>query len=287
LNIRPATAGLDRRLTISILVLNTLTGLDLLVHGPNHLAGWGQPAAPDPVLLTITGFNPATLQYNYAVNTHFGQPSSLQTYGQPFLFALSARYAVGPADAVQQLRGFMGAGGRGGGGGGGAAGGAGAPAAPSAQSLADDIADRFVQRIPNPFDQILDLKDSLSLTTDQVSHLQGSSQVFHIRIDSLANSIRAQLKNLGANIDATSMFTVMRKQNVAVRDVMRKAIEEAQGELTTDQWAKVPDSIKAPRTGGGGGGGQRGGNGGATGGAATSTPPSTGAPPAAGGGVRP
>jgi hypothetical protein len=276
-------------LTISILVLNTLTGLDLLVHGPNHLAGWGQPAAPDPVLLTLTGFNPATLQYNYAVNTHFGQPSSLQTYGQPFLFALSARYNVGPADAVQQIRGFMGAGGRGGGGGGGggAAGGAGAAAAPTTQSLADDIADRFVQRIPNPFDQILELKDSLSLTPDQITHLQGSSQVFHTRIDSLANSIRSGLKSLGANIDATSMFTVMRKQNLAVRDVMRKAIEEAQAHLTTDQWAKVPDSIKAPRMTGGGGA-QRGGNVGATGGGAPAgAPPTTGAPSGAGRGGRP
>ncbi len=52
--------GLDRRLTISIQLINTLTGLDLLFHGPNHLEGWGQPAAPDPTLLSITGFNSGT-----------------------------------------------------------------------------------------------------------------------------------------------------------------------------------------------------------------------------------
>jgi hypothetical protein len=40
--------------------------------------------------------------------------------------------------------------------------------------------------------------------------------------------------------------------------VMRKAIEEAQQELTADQWAKVPDSIKGAR---GPGGGRRGGGG--------------------------
>jgi hypothetical protein len=277
LNIRPAAAGLDRRLTISFLVLNTLTGLDLLVHGPNHLAGWGQPASPDPVLLSVTGFNQSTLQYSYAVNTHFGQAGSQQAYGQPFLFVLSARYNVGPADAVQQLRGFMGAGGGGGNRGAGGAG-AGAASAPSAQSLADDIADRFVQRIPNPFDQLLDLKDSLALTPDQISNLKGSSQVFHIRVDSLGNAIRAQLKQLGANIDATSMFTVMRKQNAAVRDVMRKAVDEAQTELTAEQWAKVPDTIKVPRNGGAGGGGQRGGGGG---GAPASGAPAPATAPAA------
>ena len=160
---------------------------------------------------------------------------------------LSARYNVGPADAVQQLRGFMGAGGGGGGGGGGGDrwGGAGAGARPpSSDNIADDIADRFVQRLPNPFDGILDLKDSLALTPDQIARLQASSQVYHIRVDSLGNSIRVQLKNLGANIDATSMFSILRRENVAVRTVMHNAIDEAQKELTPEQWAKVPDSIE-------------------------------------------
>ena len=124
INIRPATLGLDRRLTIQIQVVNTLTGLDLLFHGPNHFEGWGQPFAPDRTLLTVTGFNSATAEYTYAVNTHFGRPGALQAYGQPFLFVLGGRLNVGPPDAVQQLRGFFG-GGRGGGGGPGGPGGAG------------------------------------------------------------------------------------------------------------------------------------------------------------------
>ena len=40
-NIRPNALGLDRRLTISVQLLNTLTGLDLLFHGPNHSARLG------------------------------------------------------------------------------------------------------------------------------------------------------------------------------------------------------------------------------------------------------
>ena len=91
-----------------------------------------------------------------------------------------------------------------------------------------------------------------------MTQLQTSSQVFHIRADSLTGNVRAQLKDLGANIDATSMLGVMRRQFGSVRDVMRKAIEEAQQELTADQWAKVPDSIKGGR---GPGGGRRGGGG--------------------------
>ena len=196
---------------------------------------------------------------------------------------LSARYNVGPADAVQQLRGFMGGGGGGGIGGGGGGGGGAGGRPPSSDNIADDIADRFVSRLPNPFDGILELKDSLALTPDQVTKLQASSQVFHIRVDSLGNAIRSQLKNLGANIDATSMMTIMRRENTAVRTVMHNAIDEAQKELTPEQWAKVPETIRTPpanRGGFGGGGGQRGGanrgGGGAGNGSNGSTPPAPG-----------
>ena len=67
---------------------------------------------------SITGFNPGTNEYKYVVNTHFGRASSYQAYGQPFLFVIGGRLNVGPGDAEQQLRGFLGGGGRGGGGGG-------------------------------------------------------------------------------------------------------------------------------------------------------------------------
>jgi hypothetical protein len=261
-NIRPNALGLDRRLTISLQLLNTLTGLDLLFHGPNHLQGWGQPAAPDPTLLSITGFNSGTDEYKYVVNTHFGRPSSYQAYGQPFLFVIGGRLNVGPGDAEQQLRGFLGRGGGGGGGNtpGGGGGGAAAAAADQKQSLPDQISQRFAQRLPNPFDEIIALKDTLGLSPDQESQLQASSQVFKIRVDSLTGTVRADLQKLGANLDATTMFGIMRRQFAVVRTIMTAALAEAQKELTADQWDKVPDSIKGGARGQGGGG-RRGGGG--------------------------
>lgn len=263
-NIRPNALGLDRRLTITVQLLNTLTGLDLLFHGPNHLQGWGQLAAPDPTLLSVTGFNPGTNEYKYVVNTHFGRASSYQAYGQPFLFVIGGRMNVGPGDAEQQLRGFLGGGGRGGGGGpGGGGNAAAAAAADQKQSLPDQISQRFAARLPNPFDEILALKDTLGLSQDQETQLQASSQVFKIRVDSLTGNVRAELQKLGANLDATAMFGIMRRQFAVVRTIMTAAVAEAKGELTADQWEKVPDSIKAgPRGQGQGGGGRRGGGGG-------------------------
>ena len=76
-------------------------------------------------------------------------------------------------------------------------------------------------------------------------------------MDSLTGTVRAELQKLGANLDATTMFGIMRRQFAVVRTIMTAAIAEAKGELKDDQWEKVPDSIKGgPR---GGGGGRRGG----------------------------
>jgi hypothetical protein len=143
-----------------------------------------------------------------------------------------------------------------GGGGPGAPGGGGSD---QRQSFADEIADRFAQRIQNPFDAALKIKDALILTDDQVTQLQGSSQTFRLRLDSLTGDIRAQLKKLGVNVDMGSMAGIMRKTFPVVRDMTRAAIDELQHELTPEQWLNVPDSIKGtgrPMGGGGRGGGR-------------------------------
>ena len=266
INVRPNNWGLDRRLTISLQVINTLTGLDLLFHGPNHLQGWGQPAAPDATLLSVVGFNQTTDEYKYVVNTHFGRASATQAYGQPFALVLSGRLNIGPGDAANQLRGFFG-GGRGEGGGGGGGGGGpgapggpgGAPSAPSAseqrENLADAIADRFGQRLRNPAAQILALKDSLLLTAQQDTALSAVSMVFQAHADSITGVVRAQLKNLGANLDMTTMGGIMRRQAGAVREIARQSIDASQKILTPDQWKGVPDQIRNFTGGGPRGGG--------------------------------
>src|SRR2546430_85465 len=70
-NWRPGYFGLDRRLTVSLLTVNLLGGLDEWLHGAANLHGWGFTAAPDAVLLYVRGFDPAGPQYRYAVNGRF------------------------------------------------------------------------------------------------------------------------------------------------------------------------------------------------------------------------
>ncbi|HZS59884.1 MAG TPA: carboxypeptidase regulatory-like domain-containing protein [Gemmatimonadaceae bacterium] len=246
LNIRPNWAGLDRRLTLSLMALNSLTGIDLLLHGENHLQGWGQPKPPDPVLLTVTGFNPGTHEFDYTVNTHFGRATAFQPYGIPFQFVIALRFNVGATDAQQQIRSMFGGGFRRKGGG----------AAPSAtlsdahQSFADEMANRLGQRIPNPFMQVLRLADSLTLvlSQDQVTQLDTLANAFQTKADSLREVVRKNIGNLGANVDQQTMAGVLRKQFTVIRAMNHQALQDLQTVLTAVQYAKLPQWI----TGGGG-----------------------------------
>ncbi len=96
INWYPAWFGTDRRLTVSLLTVNLLGGLDEWWHGAAHRLGWGYATTPDPVLLYVRGFDPATRGFRYAVNGRFG---SLQSAGGgiivPFQIALQGRLTLG------------------------------------------------------------------------------------------------------------------------------------------------------------------------------------------------
>jgi hypothetical protein len=118
--------------------------------------------------------------------------------------------------------------------------------------LADAIADRFQQRLKNPAAQILALKDSILLNAAQDSSLDSVSKIFQARADSVTGVIRAQLKNLGANLDFTTMGGIFRRQASAIRAIAKDAIDASKHILTDAQWPMVPDDIRNFETTGGG-----------------------------------
>jgi hypothetical protein len=99
LNWRPSGAPLSRRVMISLVAVNTLTGLDALLHG-GRLKGWGQPASPDILLLNVRGFDPRTRRFLYTVNEHFGVPSGRDNpFRVPFHLGLHIHARLGAAGA--------------------------------------------------------------------------------------------------------------------------------------------------------------------------------------------
>jgi hypothetical protein len=229
-----------------VATVNMLAGLDQLVHGDNDLHGWGGYTRPDPTLLFVRGFDPASRSFTYAVNQRFGSTrGSANAFRVPFQLALQARYVIGPDRNAERMRAIFGGGGRGG------RNGAGVPGEGAAAN-SEDLADRLQRMLPNPAAQILELRDSLALRDSQVVKLTALRDSTAARYSVIADSMRAAVNKVGTNAEPPRIFAAMRPQLMKGRAIANEVLQEAQGILTPGQWAKVPERIRAP------GGGRRG-----------------------------
>lgn len=268
LNWRPSFAGLDQRLTVSLVTSNLLGGLDQLFHGDDDLHGWGASFRPDQTLLIVRGFDPASQQFEYQVNQRFGDIRSSQALRQPFQLGLQMRFALG------RTPGFGGFGGRGGGGGpggpggpggfgGGGFGGAGPGGfgprggPPSAVAAPTDSAARFENRLarvmPDPVERILSYAFQLKLTDDQTTRLKAAGARFAASRDSLGHAIQKEIEQAGPRPDPAVVISALRGRVEAGRTMMTNALEEAHGILTAEQWNALPEEARTIRPAGGGG----------------------------------
>jgi hypothetical protein len=230
-NIRPSAFGLDRRLTISVIALNTLTGLDQLLHGSDNLHGWGQPSFPDRTLLYVRGFDPTTDTYQYQVNEHFGATNGTRNaFRVPFQIAVQGRLTLGTDPARQQFNNVIGRG-------------AGGRLTPEALKA------RMTRLVPNAFLDIIAVNDSakLELTPDQIAKLQAAGDSFKVKSDSLVDKVANILGDSTVKSpDPMTIFAKVQPFMTEGRKQATQAINDAKAILTPAQWAKVPESIKSP-----------------------------------------
>jgi hypothetical protein len=252
INYRPDRLGLNRNLMISFALNNPIAGADLLLHGQNHLEGWGQPARANSQLLYVTGFDPNTNTFKYSVNEKFGDQRSNQLIiTNPFRVQLTARYTIGPDYARQaQLAAQAAARARGG------------NAAPTDTMVQYT---RMVQRyVPNIFRTILQRADTLklALTEPQKSLLTVLADSLVHQIDTLGLKVAAKMGSMGHNADPAAVQVQLRGIFANAQELGARSIAEAQQILNKDQWDKLPDQVKHPQSvfgpvqGGGGRGGR-------------------------------
>jgi hypothetical protein len=243
MNWRPQFLGLNRRLMLSFTTQNLLGGLDELLHGANNLHGWGAFRSQDNTLLYVRGFDAGTNRFIYDVNERFGASRrGANGISVPFQVGVNARLMVGPdrtRDAIDAVRGaaFGGRGGRGGGPGGAMAG--------MATALANF----------NPILQIINLADSLKLSTDQVTRLRLVSDSLNARNLELADVVRKDVEGAGANPDMAALNARLRPALEKVQSNQQTALRQAQAILTAEQWSRLPPRIRNGRMGGPGRGG--------------------------------
>jgi len=234
-NWRPSWFGLDRRLTVSLVTVNFLGGLDNLLHGSGDLHGWGSATAPDPVLLYVRNFDPTTEQFGYTVNGRFGSTVGANSgIITPFQIGFQAHFTIGPDPVRDRLRSAFGS--RGGG-----FRGEGGPALD-----ANEFAERFARVMPNPISPILERRDSLHLSDAQVTRLQAISDSFEAQNKALADSVRAEIDRAGDRPDPAVLFARIRPNLNRAREHGREAVARARDVLTPEQWAQLPDSLRSP-----------------------------------------
>ena len=175
----------------------------------------------------MRGFDPTTERYEYQVNERFGaQRSGQGSVVLPFQIGFQARYTIGPDRTRDAVRGALAqrTAGRFGGPGGGA-------------GDAANFASRFERILPNPITQILARKDSIALTDSQVVRLTTIRDSLDAENKLVSDQVKSVIERAGANPDPGALFGALRPKLDEGRANAQKAVAEAKGILTPEQWA--------------------------------------------------
>lgn len=250
MNWRPTLLSLNRRMTLSLVTVNFLRGLDELLHGADGAHGWGLATRPDGTLLYVTGFDSVQQRYTYDVNERFGA-----TYGSatavrpPFQLGLQVRVSFGPDRAQQAMDALRASGGPGGGGGpgmmgAGATGGFGMPSFTPAE-----IIRRIETALPNPAGVALAMRDSLALDSSQVRLLEPVRDSLDARRRVQLDSARAVLGRRGNNPTApqlVEMMPALRPLFEALRTEQQEAVVTVRAMLRPEQFERLPEAVRNP-----------------------------------------
>src|SRR5262249_53559969 len=116
------------------------------------------------------------------------------------------------------------------------------------------FASRLATILPNSAAEVLALKDSLSLTPEQVTKLEVVRDSFTVRINAIADTIQQALAKAtpnqggnGGNQQPSAMLAIVRPGFEQGRAQVASSLAAIKEILTAQQWAKVPDRIKNPR----------------------------------------
>ena len=222
--------GGSDRARIALIVANPVAGLDLLLHGPAHAQGWGQPAAPDPTLLRVTSFDSATKQFHYAVNPRFGDTRP-GTNPLRFPFQLTVQATIPLASSLQHQRlTAVVAPGR---------------TAPGPRQTPEQIV-RTLGR--NQYYDVVPLlyaaKDSLLFTAEQVKELTRIGGQYIAARDSIWRAASVELAAMGDNVDLDGSKVIVRRATAAVFDRLLVTAADLRGLLADEQVELMAPEIR-------------------------------------------
>ncbi len=240
-SLRPNLPRVQRRLTFSIDANNVLNGMDQLFNG-NDLKGWGESPRVDTRLLEVRGFDPNTNRFIYQVNEGFGQNRrGNSAIRSPFALRFTARLAVGGMP-FQNNRAFgapPGMGAPGGRFGGGARG-------PGGSAMRGGNVEGMVDRLlTNPVQRLLEMKDTLELTAEQVTRVQAIADSLQLKLDAQRDTLNKRIEG-AAPQQRQQLFGELQLIIEKLGQDMQAAMAAVQQVLTPEQWQRVPERVRMP-----------------------------------------
>jgi hypothetical protein len=210
---------LFHRANLALAFENVLAGVDRLVHGDNT-KGWGANSIADPILYNVIGFDTLTHRYRYRFNPSFGRVDAQRGLLPPsFRITLDARLDLGHPLPEQQLARSLqpGRAGR-----------------PGPRPTADQLKIRYVRSVPDPFEAILQLSDSLLLTRSQFEALIAKRRIYQQRMDSIWTALAVHFAGLGDEYDPALELVRQEEATAAAWECARDDVRATLPAILTD-----------------------------------------------------
>ena len=231
LTFNPMRVRMPQRATLSFNISNPLGAADLILHGSNHLHGWGQAAFPDQSLYYVRGFTPSGNggSYSYEVNQRFGATMPAFSASRlPVTLTAMLRFDVGPTRERQALTMQLDRGRR---------------------TEGQRIPEQFLRLmygtggLPNPMAQILRQQDSLQLTAKQADSIATINRWYTVRIDSIWAPVAKYLANLPDHYDQGAAYDHYLEARHASVDLLAELAPHVKQLLTPEQQRKLPPFV--------------------------------------------
>jgi hypothetical protein len=202
--------------TVSIALSNPLGGLDQLLHGSQHLHGWGRASAPDPRLYTVRGFDSVSHKFLYQVNPGFGSTEpAISAARTPFRLTLAVTMNVGPPATMQMLERWVAPG----------------RTLPGHRLTSDELKSKYRRNVPDPYQRILEESDSLLLTAEQQTAIKTVDANYLKGMDSVWATLTDYLANLPRDFNATDAVRRQEETTDAAWEYTRLDVQRTLGKI--------------------------------------------------------
>ena len=229
ISLNPVKFRMPQRASITFQLSNPLGAADLMFNGSRNLRGWGQQATPDPALLYVRGFDPATQRYRYEVNQRFGSTSpSGSAFRTPVTLTAMFRFDLGPMRERQLLTSQLDRGRR-------------SPGTKTPEPLLRAMYSSG--GILNPIATILRQQDTLGLTPVQADSIATLNRWYTIRLDSIWSPVVAYFGSLPDKYDQGAAYSRYLAARRASIDLLADLSPDVKGLLTPEQRRKLPQMV--------------------------------------------